>query len=161
MVNKYSFHKKLGLRLATNYIVDAYKINHFISQKPTLRSSLVDFKQRWNGRVLSHSLVEIQLKRHKIRGHSFICILQCILLSCNMVCGSAVFRMTAHDICANSAHHPLWEQLMDIYANSAHGICVNSKWLLTTAMQIALTQKGQAALWATNGCTSMSKPIIT
>ena len=28
-------------------------------------------------------------------------------------------------------------------------------------MQIALTQKGQAALWVTNGCTSMSKPITT
>ena len=26
-----------------------------------------------------------------------------------------------------------------------------------TFMQIALTQKGQAALWVTNGCTSMSK----
>ena len=26
-------------------------------------------------------------------------------------------------------------------------------------MQIALTQQGQAALWVTNGCTSMSKPI--
>ena len=26
-------------------------------------------------------------------------------------------------------------------------------------MQIALTQKGQAALWVTNGCSSMSKPI--
>ena len=28
-------------------------------------------------------------------------------------------------------------------------------------MQIALTQKGQAALWVTNGWTSMSKPITT
>ena len=28
-------------------------------------------------------------------------------------------------------------------------------------MQIALTHKGQAALWVTNGCTSMSKPITT
>ena len=28
-------------------------------------------------------------------------------------------------------------------------------------MQIALTQKGQAALWVTNGCISMSKPITT
>ena len=28
-------------------------------------------------------------------------------------------------------------------------------------MQIALRQKGQAALWVTNGCTSMSKPITT
>ena len=26
-------------------------------------------------------------------------------------------------------------------------------------MQIALTHKGQAALWVTNGCTSISKPI--
>ena len=33
--------------------------------------------------------------------------------------------------------------------------------MLTTYMQIALTHKGQAALWITNGCTSMSKPIIT
>ena len=28
-------------------------------------------------------------------------------------------------------------------------------------MQIALTHKGQAALWVTNGCTSMSNPITT
>ena len=28
-------------------------------------------------------------------------------------------------------------------------------------MQIALRQKGQAALWVTNGSTSMSKPITT
>ena len=49
----------------------------------------------------------------------------------------------------------------DIYANSAHGICWNSKGLLTTSMKIALTHKGQAALWVTNGCTSMSKPITT
>ena len=33
----------------------------------------------------------------------------------------------------------------DIYANSAHDI----------------QHKGQAALWVTNGCTSMSKPITT
>ena len=39
----------------------------------------------------------------------------------------------------------------DIYANSAHGVCANSKWLLTTSMQITLTQKGQAALWVNNG----------
>ena len=66
--------------------------------------------------------------------------------------------MTAHDICANSAHDPVCEQLMDahdIYANSAHDICANSKWILTTSMQVALMQKGQAALWVTNGCTSM------
>ena len=50
------------------------------------------------------SLVEIQLKHHRIRDHSFICTLQCILLSCDTVCDSAVFRMTAQDICANSAH---------------------------------------------------------
>ena len=42
------------------------------------------------GRVSSHSLVEIQLKRHKIRGHSFIYTLQCILLSCDTECDSAV-----------------------------------------------------------------------
>ena len=122
----------------------------------------MDFKQRWAGRVSSHSLVEIQLKCYKIRGHSFICTLQCILLPCDTVCDSAVCRMTAHDICANSAHDSVCEQLMDahnIYANSAHGICANSKWLLTTSVQIALTQKGRAALWVTNGCTSMSKPI--
>ena len=33
----------------------------------------------------------------------------------------------------------------DIYANSAHDI----------------QHKGQAALWGTNGCTSISKPITT
>ena len=73
----------------------------------------------------SHSLVEIQLKRHKIRGHSFICTLQCILLSCDTICDSTVFRMTAHDICANSAHDPVCEQLMDahdIYAY-ANDLC--------------------------------------
>ena len=72
--------------------------------------------------------------------------------------------MTAHDIYANSAHDPVCEKLMDahgIYANSAHGICANSILLLTACMQIALTQKGQAALWVTNGCTSVSKPITT
>ena len=67
--------------------------------------------------------------------------------------------MTAHNIYANSAH--------DLYANSPHGICANSLWLLTSSIQIALTSdariahKGQAALWVTNGCTSMSKPITT
>ena len=64
--------------------------------------------------------------------------------------------MTAHDICDNSAHDPVCEQLMDahdIYANSALDIC--------KYMQIALTHKGQAALWVTNGCTSMSNPITT
>ena len=104
-----------------------------MSQKPTLKSSLVDFKQRCEGRVSSHSLVEIQLNRHKIRGHSFICALQCILLSCDTVCHSAVFRMTAHDICANSAHNPVCEQLMDaqdMFANIAHGICANSNSLV-------------------------------
>ena len=49
----------------------------------------------------------------------------------------------------------------DIYAKSAHGIYGNSKWMLTLSMQIALAQKGQASLWVTNGCTSMSKPITT
>ena len=65
--------------------------------------------------------------------------------------------MTAHDICANSAHDPVCEQLMDaddIYANSALGVCKRS-------MQIALMHKGQAALWVINGCTSMSNPITT
>ena len=37
-INKYSLHKKLGLRCLL-------KINHCISQKPTLKSPLVDFKQ--------------------------------------------------------------------------------------------------------------------
>ena len=72
--------------------------------------------------------------------------------------------MTSQDICANSAHDSVCEQHVDahdIYANSAHGICANSKSLLTTSMQIALTHKGQAALWLSNGCTSMSKPITT
>ena len=49
----------------------------------------------------------------------------------------------------------------DIYVNSPHGICANSKWLFMTSMQIVLTQNGQAALRVTNGCTSMSKPITT
>ena len=34
----------------------------------------------------------------------------------------AIFRMTAHDICANSTHDPVCEQLTDahdIYANNA------------------------------------------
>ena len=56
-----------------------------------------------------HSLVEKQFKRQKFRGHSFICTLQCILLSCDTTCDSAVFHMTAHDIYANSAHDPLGE----------------------------------------------------
>ena len=83
--------------------------------------------------------------------------MQCILLSYDTVCDSTVFRMTAHDICANSAHDPVCEQLMDahdIYANSALGIC---KW----SKQIALSHKDQAALWVTNGCTSMLNPITT
>ena len=65
--------------------------------------------------------------------------------------------MTAYDICANSPHDPVCEQLMvahDIYVKSALGICKGS-------MQIALTHKGQAALWVTNGCTSMSNQITT
>ena len=57
-------------------------------------------------RVTFHTLVEIQLKRHKIRSHSFVWTLQCILLPCDTICDSAVFRMTAHDICANSPHDP-------------------------------------------------------
>ena len=59
-----------------------------------------------------------------------MCTLQGILLSCDTVCDSAIFRMTARDICANSVHDPICELLMnahDIYANSAHGICANSK----------------------------------
>ena len=70
---------------------------------------------------------------------------------------STVFRMTAHDIYANSAHDPVCEQLMDahdIYANCVLDICKGS-------MQIVLTHKSQAALWVTNGCTSMSSPITT
>ena len=51
-----------------------------------------------------------------------MCTLQCILLSCDTVSDSAVFRMTAHDICTNSAHDP--------YANSL--------WTLTTSMPTAL-----------------------
>ena len=33
--------------------------------------------------------------------------------SCDAVCDSAVFRMTAYDICANSAHDPVCKKLMD------------------------------------------------
>ena len=79
------------------------------------------------------------------------------MLSCDTVCDSTVFRMTARDICANSAHDPVCEQLMDahdIYSNCALGIC-------NLSIQIALTHKGQAALWVANGCTSMSNPITT
>ena len=64
---------------------------------------------------------------------------------------------TAHDICANSAHDPVCEQLMDahdIYANSAFDMCKRS-------MQIALTHEGQAALWVTSDCIFMSNPITT
>ena len=67
-----------------------------------------------------------------------------------------VFRVTAHDIYAKSVHDP--------YANSL--------WTLTTSMPTVLMayariandydtyansakHKGQAALWVTNGCTSM------
>ena len=160
---KYSFHKKLGLRLANKYSWCLLNKPLHIS-KATLKPSLVDFKQKWEERVSSHSFVEIQIKRHKIRGHSFFCTLQCIMLSRDTVCDSAVFCMTAHNICANSAHDPVCDKLMDahdIYANSAHGICPNSKWLLTAPMQIVLTHIGQAALWVINGCTSMSKPITT
>ena len=39
-----------------------------------------------------HSLVKIQLKAHKIKGHLFICTLQCILLYCDTICDSAVFH---------------------------------------------------------------------
>ena len=77
------------------------------------------------------------------------------MLSCDTVCDSAVFRMTAHDICANSTQDPVCKQVMgahDIYANIALGICKLS-------MQIAFTHKGQGALWVTNGCTSMLNPI--
>ena len=37
------------------------------------------------------------------------CTLLCILLSCDTICDSSVFCMTAHDICANSAHDPVCE----------------------------------------------------
>ena len=83
-----------------------------------------------------------------------MCTLQCILLSCDTVYDSAVFRMTDHDICANSAHDPansLWmhttsmrEQQMiahDIYANSPHA--------------------KRSSCFVGNGCTSMPKPITT
>ena len=57
------------------------------------------------------------------------------MLSCDTVCDSAVFRMTAHDICVNSAHDSVCEQRMDdndIYANSALGICKLSKQIAHT-----------------------------
>ena len=91
------------------FIVDAYSINHCISQKRTLKSPLMDFKQGREGRVSFHFLAAIQFKRHKIRGYSFICTLQCILPSCDTICDSAVFHMTAYDIYANSAHDPVCE----------------------------------------------------
>ena len=76
---KYSFHKRLGLRLATNYSWCLLN-NHFISQKPTLKSSLVDFKQRLEGRVSSQSLVDIHaIKSEAI--HSFVpCSAFCYLV---------------------------------------------------------------------------------
>ena len=58
------------------------EVNHCISQTPTLKSPLVDFKQGCECGVSYHSLVEIQVKGHKIRGHLFICTLQCIFLPC-------------------------------------------------------------------------------
>ena len=70
--------------------------------------------------------------------------------------------MTAHDICANSDHEPECEYLM-VSMPTALMACarIANDSVLTTSMQIALTQKGQAALWVTNGCTSMSKPITS
>ena len=59
-----------------------------------------------------------------------MCTLQCILLSCESICDTAVLHMTAHDIYANSANDPVCEKLMDahnIYVNNAYGICPNSK----------------------------------
>ena len=61
--NKYSFHKKLGLRLATNYSWCLLNKPLQISKADT-KIFIGGFKQRWEGRVSSHSLVEIQLKLH-------------------------------------------------------------------------------------------------
>ena len=50
--------------------------------------------------------------------------------SCDTICDSALFHMTAYEIYANSAHGPVCELLMDahdIFANSAHLICANRK----------------------------------
>ena len=120
--------------------------NHCISQKPAPKSPLVDFKQGCEWWVYCHSLVEIQLEGQKIRGHSFICTLQCSLLPCDTICASAVFHMTAHDIYGKNAHYlyakssrqlpSISIELMayvrkiftahEINANSAHAICANT-----------------------------------
>ena len=122
--NKYSFRKKLDLCSATTY-------SWCLSREP-LQISKADTKISIGGfqaRVRVVGFISFlgwnTAKGHKIRGHSFICTLQCILLPCNT--NSAVFHITAHDI----------------YANSAHDLYGNSLWLLTTFMPTALTEYGQ------------------
>ena len=59
--------------------------------------------------------------------------------------------MTGHDSYGNSAH--------ELYAK---GLCPLTKTMPIAPMTYGRTEhKGQAALWVTNGCTSMSKPIST
>ena len=94
-INKYSFHKKLGLRLATNY--------SWCFLKKPLHISIADTK-------------------------IFICGIQAKMIGAGFIpfldWNTIKMPLTAHDICANSAHDPVCEQLMDahdIYANSALG----------------------------------------
>ena len=72
---------------------------------------------------IPYSLVKWRDNRAKLDKVLFI-----LAILNKSVCNSTVFRMTARDICANSAHDPVCEQLMDahdIYANSALGIYAN------------------------------------
>ena len=102
--NKYSFHKNLALRLATNYSWCLLNKPLHISKADT-NIFIGGFQTKMRGAGFIPFLGwNTILKHHKIGGHSFICTLQCILLPCDTVCVSAVFRMTAHDICTNNAH---------------------------------------------------------
>ena len=109
----------------------------------------MDFKHRWEGRVSSHSWVEIQLNTIKSEAiHSCIpCNAFCYLVILYVILQYFVWLLTISVLTV----------LTTLFANSL--------WTLKTSMQTALTQtalthKGQAALWVTNGCTSMSKPVI-
>ena len=117
-----AFTKKLGLRL-TNILLDAYQINHCTSQKLTLKSPLVDFKQECEWWASHRSLLEIKLQGHEIRGHSFICTLQCDLLPFDTICDSAVFHMISYD--RSRRAHDLYTA-RDSYANNTVAICTDS-----------------------------------
>ena len=153
---KYSFHKKLGLRLATNYSWCLLNKPLHISKADT-KILIGGFQAKMRGADFIPFLGWNTIKKPLNRGHSFICTWQCILLSCDTVCDLQYFvwLLTISVLTALTTLYAnsLWTP-HDIYANRALGIC---KW----SMQKALTHKGQAALWVTNGCTSMSNPITT